>query len=110
MEINTQLSEDQDFDHAVNHAQMMWRQAYKQECARRHVDMEWNEAQANEALAAGIKQDRIDEQRYQVKLANDAVQESKQDANDQFWGRVFFIGTGALVLIVLAFLYQIMKG
>lgn len=72
--------------------------------------MEWNEAQANEALAAGIKQDRIDEQRYQVKLANDAAQESKQDANDQFWGRVFFIGTGALVLIVLAFLYQIMKG
>lgn len=82
---NTQLSDDQDFEHAVNHAQMMWRQAYKQECARRHVDMEWNEAQANEALAAGIKQDRIDEQRYQAKLANDAERQRKADVNTQFW-------------------------
>lgn len=82
---NTQLSDDQDFDHAVAHAQMMWRQAYKQECARRHVDMEWNEAQANEALAAGIEQDRIDEHRYQVKLVNEAGRQRKADVNAQFW-------------------------
>lgn len=102
--------DEEAFVREITHAQMMHRDHYKQECARRHADMKWNEAQANEALAAGIKQDRIDEQRYQVKLANDVAQESKQDASDQFWGRVFFIGTGALVLIVLAFLYQIMKG
>lgn len=47
--------------------------------------MEWNEAQANEALAAGIKQDRIDEQRYQVKLANDAEQQRKHQKNIDFW-------------------------
>ena len=69
-----------------------------------------SEHDANMALVIMAAQDRIDEQRYQVKLANKAKQESKQDANDQFWGRVFFVGTGALVLIVLAFLYQIMKG
>lgn len=82
---DTLQSDDQDFEHAVAHAQMMWRQAYKQECARRHADMEWNEAQANEALAAGIKQDRIDEQRYQVKLANDAEQQRKYQKNVDFW-------------------------
>lgn len=102
--------DEEAFVREITHAQMMHRDHYKQECARRHADMKWNEAQANEALVAGIKQDRIDEQHYQVKLANAAVQESKQDANDQFWSRVFFVGTGALVLIVLAFLYQIMKG
>lgn len=69
-----------------------------------------SEHDANMALVIMVAQDRIDEQRYQVKLANKAKQESKQDASDQFWGHVFFIGTGALVLIVLAFLYQIMKG
>lgn len=69
-----------------------------------------SEHDANMALVIMAAQDRIDEQRYQVKLANEAAQESKQDANDKFWGHVFFVGTGALVLIVLAFLYQIMKG
>jgi len=85
---DTQLSDDQDFEHAVNHAQMMWRQAYKQECARRHADMEWNEAQANEALAAGIKQDRLDEHRYQVKLVNDAERQRKHQKNVDFWQSV----------------------
>ncbi|PAT63959.1 hypothetical protein [Psychrobacter sp. JB193] len=69
-----------------------------------------SEHDANMALVIMAAQDRIDEQRYQVKLANKAEQERKQDANDKFWSHVFFVGTGALVLIVLAFLYQIMKG
>lgn len=98
------------FVREVSHAQIMWRQAYKQECARRHTDMEWNEAQANEAMAATAEQNQLDEQWNQAKLANKAEQERKQDANDKFWGHIFFVGTGALVLIVLAFLYQIMKG
>lgn len=77
--------DEEAFVREITHAQMMHRDHYKQECARRHADMEWNEAQANEALAAGIKQDRIDEQRYQVKLANDAERQRKADANTQFW-------------------------
>jgi len=77
--------DEEAFVREITHAQMMHRDHYKQECARRHVDMEWNEAQANEALAAGIKQDRIDEQRYQVKLANEAGRQRKADVNAQFW-------------------------
>lgn len=77
--------DEEAFVREITHAQMMHRDHYKQECARRHADMEWNEAQANEALAAGIKQDRIDEQRYQAKLANDAERQRKADVNTQFW-------------------------
>lgn len=47
---------------------------------------------------------------HQVKQANETARQRKQDANDKFWSNVFFFGTGALVLIVLAFLYQIIKG
>ena len=95
---NTQLSDDQDFDHAVAHAQMMWRDCYKRECARRHADMKWNEAQANEALAASIEQDRRDEQQYQARLANEAARQHKADKNVQFWHSIKW----AVVAIVLA--------
>ena len=107
---HTVASDDQEFEHAVAHAQMMWRLSYKQECQRRHADMDRNEAQANQSLADGIKQDRMDEQRYQVKRANDAEFERKQTANDKFWSRVLFVCNILAVFIVAVGLYRIFKG
>ncbi len=60
--------------------------------------MEWNEAQANEALAATAKQNRLDEQQYQARLANEAARQHKADKNAQFWDSIRW----AVLAIVLA--------
>lgn len=100
---NTQLSDDQDFEHAVAHAQMMWRLSYKQECARRHADMEWNEAQANEALATGIEKDRQDRLRAQNISYNFALSEEKERKNELFWSRV--LKTIATLIVVFTLIH-----
>ena len=50
--------ETSDWEREINHAQMMWRLAYKHEVERRHAKMKFNEAMANESMAATIEQDK----------------------------------------------------
>lgn len=56
----------------INHAQMMWRLAYKHEVERRHAKMKFNEAMANEALEAQAEQDRLDARQLAAAEANEA--------------------------------------
>ena len=48
--------ETSDWEREINHAQMMWRLAYKHEVERRHAKMKFNEAAASEALEAQAEQ------------------------------------------------------
>lgn len=64
-----------------------------------------SEHDANMALVIMAAQDRIDEQRYQVKLANDAERQRKADVNTQFWHSiktvVLVIALAAIALFTL---------
>lgn len=57
-----------------------------------------SESAANMALAEMAEQDRLDEQQYQAKLANEAERQRKRDVNAAFWQSIKW----AVVAIVLA--------
>ena len=75
----------QAWEREINHAQMMWRLSYKHEVNKRNEQMAWNEAQANQAMAATIEQDRLAERQLAAKEANEAARQRKRDINAQFW-------------------------
>lgn len=97
---NSKLSDDEQFEHAISHAQMMWRLSYKHECERRHAKMRFNEAAANEALEAQAEQDRLDARQLAAKEANKAQRELKRDLNRIFWHRVMKFVSIVTVLVV----------
>lgn len=91
-------SDDEDFNRAVNHAQMMRRQRYKQECKRRQDKMEFNERTASMALAASkaeMIQDALRERNKQSELDK---QLKKERRNSEFWHRVMNV----LIIIAIA--------
>ncbi|NYR09577.1 hypothetical protein [Psychrobacter sp. BI730] len=96
----TLQSDDEQFEHAISHAQMMWRLAYKHECERRHAKMKFNEAMAREALEAQAEQDRLDARQLAAREANEAQRELKRDLNRIFWHRVMKFITAVTVLAV----------
>lgn len=102
---NTLQSDDEQFEHAINHAQMMWRLSYKHEVERRHAKMRFNEAMAHEALEAQAEQERIDARQLAAAEANEAARQRKRDINAQFWHSiksvVFVISCAALVIYTL---------
>lgn len=102
---HTLQSDDEQFEHAISHAQMMWRLSYKHECERRHAKMRFNEAAANEALEAQAEQERLDARQLAAKQANEAERQRKRDINAQFWhsikSLVFVISCAALAIYTL---------
>lgn len=102
---HTLQSDDEQFKHAINHAQMMWRLSYKHEVERRHAKMKFNEAMANESMAATIEQDRLAAKQLAAKEANEAERQRKRDINTQFWHSiksvVFVITCAALAIYTL---------
>lgn len=84
----TLQSDDDQFEHAINHAQMMWRLAYKNECERRHAKMKFNETMAREALEAQAEQERLDARQLAAAEANEAARQRKRDINAQFWHNI----------------------
>ncbi len=82
---HTLQSDDEQFEHAISHAQMMWRLSYKHECERRHAKMRFNEAMAHEALEAQAEQERLDARQLAAAEANEAERQRKRDINAQFW-------------------------
>lgn len=82
----------------VQHAQMMHRAHYKQECKRRDEQMLFNERQASMALEASKEQairDGIKERNAQARLDE---QLRKDRVNSEFWHRV----RQALTVIAIA--------
>lgn len=57
-----------------------------------------SESAANMALAEMAEQDRLDEQQYQAKLANEAERQRKREVNAAFWHSIRW----AILAIVLA--------
>ena len=94
-----------DWEREINHAQMMWRLAYKHEVNKRNEQMAWNEAQANQAMAATIEQERLDARQLAAAEANEVERQRKRDINAQFWHSiksvVFVISCAALVIYTL---------
>lgn len=91
-----------DWEREINHAQMMWRLSYKHEVNKRNEQMAWNEAQANQAMAATIEQDRLAERQLAAKTANEAARQRKRDINAQFWHSiksVIFVITFAAIAV-----------
>ena len=101
----TLKSDYEQFEHAISHAQMMWRLSYKHECERRHEKMKFNEAMANESMAATIEQDRLAAKQLAAKEANEAERQRKRDINAQFWhsikSLVFVITCAAIAVYTL---------
>ena len=100
----TLQSDDEQFEHAISHAQMMWRLSYKHEVERRNEKMKFNEAMANESMAATIEQDRQNNIASINERARIDKQLERQRKNSEFWHRVMkFVS----VVTVLAVAYQL---
>ena len=101
----TLQADDEQFEHAISHAQMMRRLSYKHEVERRHAKMKFNEAMAREALEAQAEQDRLDARQLAAKEANEAERQRKRDINAQFWHSiksvVFVISCAAIAVYTL---------
>ncbi len=81
----------QAWEREINHAQMMWRLAYKHEVNKRNEQMAWNEAQANQAMAATIEQDRQNDIASINERARIDKQLERQRRNSEFWHRIMHI-------------------
>ena len=95
----TDFDEDA-FLREVQHAQMMHRAHYKQECKRRNEQMLFNERQASMALEASKEQairDGIKERNAQM-LREELLR--KQRLNEEFWRKIRQIFMWAAVILI----------
>ena len=95
----TDFDEDA-FLREVQHAQMMHRAHYKQECKRRDEQMLFNERQASMALEASKEQairDGIKERNAQI-LREELLR--KQRLNEEFWRKIRQILMWAAVILI----------
>ncbi|AGH57482.1 hypothetical protein PSYG_00021 [Psychrobacter phage pOW20-A] len=94
-----------DWEREINHAQMMWRLAYKHEVNKRNEQMARSEAQANMAMASTVEQDRLAAKQLAAAEANEAARQRKRDINAQFWHSiksvVFVISCAAIAVYTL---------
>ena len=100
----TLQADDEEFEHAIKQAQMMWRLSYKHEVNKRNEQMAWNEAQANQAMAATIEQDRQNNIASINERARIDKQLERQRRNSEFWHRIMHIATFfTFVAIIIRF-------
>ena len=96
----TQNFDEDAFLREVQHAQMMHRAHYKQECKRRNEQMLFNERQASMALEASKEQairDGIKERNAQM-LREELLR--KQRLNEEFWRKIRQILMWAAVILI----------
>tara|TARA_R110002020_G_scaffold330623_1_gene546221 strand:+ start:527 stop:853 length:327 start_codon:yes stop_codon:yes gene_type:complete len=101
----SQSYDEEEFIQEVQAAHKKYRDHYKHEVNKRNEQMAWNEAQANQAMAATIEQDRLAERQLAAKEANEAARQRKRDINAQFWHSiksvVFIISCAAIAVYTL---------
>lgn len=65
-----------------------------------------SESAANMAMAEMVEQDRLDEQQYQARLANEAERQRKREVNAAFWHSIkwavlaIFLAASALFTLI----------
>lgn len=98
-------SDEEAFLREIEHAQLMHRQHYKQECNKRNQQMKFNERTASMALEQSKElaiQDALRERNHQSELNKQLETERK---NAEFWHRVklflFRLACAAVVIYTL---------
>ncbi|WP_372844777.1 hypothetical protein [Psychrobacter sp.] len=91
----------QAWEREINHAQMMWRLAYKHEVNKRNEQMAWSEAQANQAMASAVEQNKRDDIKAKNISYDFALSEEKKRKNSEFWHRIMHIVAVAIILVTI---------